>query len=259
MGSAYDCYTRVPYGSLIATVMCIVGVAVFCSQMYNGVSYTLQMFNEVFQLKLYWMDTLRTVFITAGVCMAVVAITLLIIGIGSTGVTRDQVFNGSQAKIGGRISIAICMAVTYILNLAWMGILAFLLLVTFVYILYSKVCDYAPIESPDIGRCIPFRHFGFLFPNTSYPNTLGYHDMNKFSKCGNDFIRLCESVKNTQGIYLAATISAGVVVLSLVHYLICLAANYVHVKESLKKKELEYFQSLQDGELEMLTKARFNA
>ncbi|OQV14748.1 hypothetical protein BV898_11009 [Hypsibius exemplaris] len=251
MGSAYDCYTRVPYGSLIATIMLITGVAVFASQMFAGVSFTLQLFNDVFQMKIYWMDTIRTVFITAAACMALYAILLLVVGIAATGATRDQVFRGGRAKIGGRVSIALCMFLTYVLNLAWIAIMAFLIVVTFVYMLYARICNHAPLESVEMGRCIPFKHVAFLFPNTSYPN----YDINRFSKCGNDFRRLCESIKDAEGIYLAACLASLVVVLSLTHFLICLSANYTHIKEGVKNKELDYLQSLQNGELSALTKA----
>ena len=131
---------------------------------------------------------------------------------------------------------------------------------------------------------------GFLFPNTTYPN----YDINRFTKCGGEFQRMCQSIKDTEYIYLAACISALVVVVSLVrslnftvansksisnkggkreiniitdinihffsqvHFLICLSANYCKVKEGMKNREVEFLRSIHDGELTTLTKARYD-
>lgn len=49
-----DCMTRIPYATLIATIMCIVGVGVFCGTMYRGATLSVLMFDEVFHLRLAW-------------------------------------------------------------------------------------------------------------------------------------------------------------------------------------------------------------
>ena len=46
--------TRIPYATLIATIMCIVGVGVFCGTMYRGATLSILMFDEVFHLRLAW-------------------------------------------------------------------------------------------------------------------------------------------------------------------------------------------------------------
>lgn len=49
-----DCLTRIPYATLIATIMCVVGVGVFCGTMYRGATLSARMFDEVFHLRLAW-------------------------------------------------------------------------------------------------------------------------------------------------------------------------------------------------------------
>jgi Myelin proteolipid protein (PLP or lipophilin). len=46
--------SRIPYATLIATIMCIVGVGVFCGTMYRGATLTAITLDEVFHLRLPW-------------------------------------------------------------------------------------------------------------------------------------------------------------------------------------------------------------
>lgn len=55
IGSKCDeCMTRVPYATLIATIMCILGVGVFCGTIYRGTTLTGLMMVEVFNQRLTW-------------------------------------------------------------------------------------------------------------------------------------------------------------------------------------------------------------
>lgn len=49
-----DCMTRVPYATMIATIMCIIGVGVFCGTMYRGSTLTALMLDQVFHIRLNW-------------------------------------------------------------------------------------------------------------------------------------------------------------------------------------------------------------
>lgn len=52
------------------------------------------------------------------------------------------------------------MLVTYLLNLAWIGIFVLMVVVTFIYSTYSMFCDFALVDSVEIGRCISFKQVG---------------------------------------------------------------------------------------------------
>lgn len=54
-GACDDCMARIPYATLIATIMCCLGVGVFCLTMYRGATLTNIMLTEasVFPWKLY--------------------------------------------------------------------------------------------------------------------------------------------------------------------------------------------------------------
>ena len=49
-----DCMTRLPYATLIATVLCCAGVGIFLIGMYRGTTITELMFEEVFRIKTTW-------------------------------------------------------------------------------------------------------------------------------------------------------------------------------------------------------------
>lgn len=49
-----SCVTRIPYATLIATVMCLIGVGIFCGTMYRGTSLAIIMFDTVFHIRLAW-------------------------------------------------------------------------------------------------------------------------------------------------------------------------------------------------------------
>lgn len=58
------------------------------------------------------------------------------------------------------VNLLQCIVITYLLNLVWMGILAFMIILTFVYMMYSQICSHAVRESEDLGYCISFKNVG---------------------------------------------------------------------------------------------------
>lgn len=53
-GGCETCLTRIPYATLIATIMCALGVVIFCGTMYRGATLAVLMFSEVFSMQLFW-------------------------------------------------------------------------------------------------------------------------------------------------------------------------------------------------------------
>ncbi|KFM70606.1 Neuronal membrane glycoprotein M6-b, partial [Stegodyphus mimosarum] len=104
MGCCAKCMTRVPYGTFIATILCCAGVLTFLICLYPAVRLTLQMFDDIFTYNLEWLNYLRLIFIIVGAFMGILAFTLLIIGVFSTGATRSKIYGGWKSRVGGRIS-----------------------------------------------------------------------------------------------------------------------------------------------------------
>lgn len=105
--SCQNCMTRMPYATLIATILCLAGVGVFCGTMYRGVTITRLMFEEVFHFHVDWLDRLQLAFVILGACMGALGLMILFVGFLTTGETRRSVYKEWRARVGGRISCAV--------------------------------------------------------------------------------------------------------------------------------------------------------
>lgn len=66
-----------------------------------------------------------------------------------------------------------------------------------------------------------------------------------------------DGVENAEVMFILATLATLLVTLSLVHYLICLAANYAHIRDHEKFQELQEIQNLNELEYSAASKDRF--
>lgn len=99
--------TRIPYATMIATVMCLIGVAIFCITMYRGASLTIIMFDQVFHFRLFWIEAVQMIFVAIGASMAALGFMILFVGCLATGSTRYKVYRAWRSRVGGRISCAV--------------------------------------------------------------------------------------------------------------------------------------------------------
>ncbi|KAK8397368.1 hypothetical protein O3P69_004825 [Scylla paramamosain] len=241
-----DCLGRVPYATLIATVMCCVGVGVFCGTMHRGTTLTLRLFREVFNLHITWMEPVQLSFMVVGAGMGSLGLMILIVGCLSSGNTLRRVYNSWRARLGGKITCALLMGVAYLLTLAWLLMFAGLIAITVFYTLAWFQCIHVPHT-----ECIDYNQFRFLFPCTTIEEEKRVCSGGKRKLFCKDF------VNNGEILCLLATASALLVILSLVHYLMCLAANYAHIKDHGKLMELQEMQFLHESEMSTLPKDRF--
>ncbi|CAL4086021.1 unnamed protein product, partial [Meganyctiphanes norvegica] len=245
-----DCMARVPYATLIATVMCCVGVGVFCGTMYRGTTLTLRLFEDVFKLHIKWdreyrVEPVQLTFMVVGAGMGGLGLMILFVGCLSTGDTRNKVYKTWRGRVGGRISCAIFMGITYLLSLAWLLMLICLVLVTVMYTLAWLQCQYIPENS-----CIDYNQFNFLFPSGTPEEDMRV--------CQGERKLFCKDyVNNAEISFILASVSAFLVILSLIHYLMCLASNYAHIKDQEKFMDLQEIQFLQESEMSTLPKDRF--
>ncbi|XP_049808068.1 neuronal membrane glycoprotein M6-a isoform X1 [Schistocerca nitens] len=244
-----DCMTRIPYATLIATIMCIVGVGVFCGTMYRGATLSILMFNEVFHLRLGWLEAVQMVFVIIGASMGALGLMILFVGCLATGTTRHKVYRAWGARVGGRISCAVFMSITYILQLAWVLMLCFLVIVTLIYTIFWALCSSSRVQLNH--QCIDFKQFDFLFPPKTPPADM--------EVCEDELKLFCKDyVERAEVMFILASVSCLLVILSLIHYLMCLSANYAHIRDHEKFQELQELQYLQDPEMSVAgSKDRF--
>ncbi|XP_011499592.1 PREDICTED: neuronal membrane glycoprotein M6-a isoform X2 [Ceratosolen solmsi marchali] len=233
-----DCMARVPYATLIATIMCCLGVGIFCGTMYRGATFSALMMDQVFHLRLTWLEAVQMVFAIIGASMAALGFMILCVGCLATGATRTKVYRAWRTRVGGRIFCAVFMTITYILQLFWLVIFAFLVVTTLIFTVFWGLCSNSRVQSLD--QCIDLTQFSFMFPNNTRVDDMQI--------CGSQEVKLfCKDyVEKAEVMFILATIATILVILSLIHYLMCLSANYAHIRDHEKFQELQNLQYLQD-------------
>lgn len=85
------------------------------------------------------------------------------------------------------------------------------------------------------------------------------HPEEKMKVCGRFATKaFCkDGVEKAEVMYILATVSCLLVIFSLVHYLMCLSANYAHIRDHEKFQELQEMQNLNDIGLNYDSKERF--
>lgn len=237
-GRCYWCLMRVPYGTLVATVFCSVGVSVFLVSLYKAVKLILVMFEDVFSYDFEWLSKVQVIFFVVGSFMGLLTVVLLTVGIFSTGATRSEMCRGWKARLGGRISCCLCMTIVYLLSLVWIVIVCIMIAVLFVFKVLGGVCENTESE----GQCVDLRQFYFLFPNATEKQTLNL--------CQPKRKVFCTETVEYAGYYFDFSFAGSVLVLvSMVHFLMCLAANYTRIKDQEKLQDLQELQYLQDSDI----------
>jgi hypothetical protein len=137
--------------------MCLLGVGIFCGTMYRGASLSIIMFDQVFHMRLLWIEAVQMIFVVIGASMAALGFMILFVGFLATGATRHRVYRAWGSRVGGRISCAVFMAITYILNIVWIVILCFLAIITFVFTVFWNMCSNPQVQSHQ--TCIQLEQF----------------------------------------------------------------------------------------------------
>merc|ERR1712001_256621 len=109
---------------------------------------------------------------------------------------------------------------------------------------YWHVCGTTEVSHERDGGGIDFYQFHFMFPKDT--------DKDNMVVKGNNEVHLfCKNfIERAEIMFILSTISCFLVVISLVHFLMALSANYAHIRGQNKFTEL---QDLQDPTSETMT------
>lgn len=232
--SCCECLGRIPYGSLVATLITGAGIAVSCGCSFIGIPHLINMLRKFsITIKDDIGDALSTGVISVGAVMATLAIVLLIIGFLATGATRRQVYTGTWSRITGRIAAAFFILLTYFLMIVWFLICCLLLVVTVFFVLSITNCNMYKSEDDFAGNCFNVSTIVEGIPANFNADTLSTR------LCGTDFYEYCVEARQGEYLFYAANGGVALIVLGLIHFLMCLAANYAHIKDGLKLREYE--------------------
>ena len=154
--------------------------------------------------------------------MGAVSVLILVTSILATGDTRLEVYTTHRGRMGGRVATMFFIILSYVLLVAWLGMLMINLVVTTLYTLSWGVCSNTKVRAED-GE-LDFYILNFLFPSGSQRVNLlleGPLEIDVFCR---------EFVERAEVMFVLATVSSIIVIMSLVHFLMALSANYAHIR-----------------------------
>uniref|UniRef100_A0A5S6Q7B2 Neuronal membrane glycoprotein M6-b n=1 Tax=Trichuris muris TaxID=70415 RepID=A0A5S6Q7B2_TRIMR len=239
MDTRTDCLGRVPFASLIALTITWIGMAVFCAMTFRGVNASLQQMRAAFQAEFFWLNKVQLAFICAALIMFVFAAVLTVVGAFATGSTRNRMYYGWKARLGGRLSTALCLALTYIVFLCWLAVFSIVVVLCVVYVVLSQLCGAIP--SYTSSDCLDLTILSPLF-NDTYTNQA-------WRVCGVALQQFCTLTESANSHYMVGYFASVAILLGLCHFMICLSANYAHIKDGFKYFELKEIQYVEENEL----------
>ncbi|XP_070552715.1 proteolipid protein DM beta-like [Ptychodera flava] len=229
-----QCMARVPFASVVAAVILIIGISVFCVHALRSTDKTEKLLdgtgvdeNDYTKQAMNLMNIIIYA-ITGG--MAGMAVILVIIGVLSTGDTRLTLCFRYRARMCSRFAMGFFFLIYYILTVVWFVISCGLCGTLVFSYMISDFCgdDYDTRITSD---CLDLRQYGL----TSNGNST-------LKVCDDSLKEFCQESQAIKKPYLLTWAGAAIVVIGLLHALICLGANYAHVKDTTKTTKKDYEQ-----------------
>uniref|UniRef100_A0A914GQJ3 Uncharacterized protein n=1 Tax=Globodera rostochiensis TaxID=31243 RepID=A0A914GQJ3_GLORO len=178
-----SCLSRAPFASLIAFLCCLFGVLLFATMMAWAFAASVEQMRRALRVNnLPWLDKVHLLFLVSACVMVAVSLAFLLVGVLSTGRTRQSVFGrpaDDGARRGGRISCVVAICLSFALNLLWTIVVIVTAILCFIYTILLMLCSSA-------NDCLDFGVFSPLF--NAQNKTLKF--------CGGELQQFC-AVTNT--------------------------------------------------------------
>ncbi|XP_033868397.3 neuronal membrane glycoprotein M6-b isoform X1 [Acipenser ruthenus] len=257
------CLGGVPYASLVATILCFSGVALFCgcghvaltgtvSILENHFSKTVSdhaLLTEVVQLMQYVIYGIASFFFLYGII-------LLAEGFYTTSAVKE-LHSEFKTTACGRCISGMFVFLTYVLGVAWLGVFGFSAVPVFLFYNMWSTCQVlnspmANMTSSIESICVDVRQYGII-PWNAAPG----------KACGTVLGEICNTSEFylSYHLYIVACAGAGATVIALIHFLMILSANWaylkdashMHVYQDIKMKEEQELQDIQSRSKEQLS------
>nr|KAG5687581.1 hypothetical protein BaRGS_009978 [Batillaria attramentaria] len=200
------CLSFVPCGSLIAWIVLLLGLGGLAGSILVGAQKTRDLLEDD---RLLWFMEFTVTGVV--VSMFVLGTCFLVAGHLSTDPTSRRIFNSTSKNRCARGFNIFLLVFVYILCLCW--VLLCMLLATPIVLL---VLMYLVTDRYEQGDCFDLQHYGFPAREICEP------ELERFKDHAKDVL-IC---------YGVALFSALLVVVSLVHFLICVSANITHLRDN---------------------------
>ncbi|KAI5628616.1 neuronal membrane glycoprotein M6-b isoform 1, partial [Silurus asotus] len=252
------CLGGVPYASLLATILCFSGVALFCGCGHVALSGTLSILEHNFYRNLSDATILTDMiyllqYVIYGIAsfFFLYGIILLAEGFYTTSAVKE-LHGEFKTTICGRCISAMFVFLTYVLGVAWLGVFGFSSIPVFLFYNMWSTCVSMSSSSPaNSSVCVDMRQYGII-PWDASPGVA----------CGSDLQNMCNSNEFylSYHLYIVACAGAGATVISMIHFLMILSANWAYLKDAsqmhtyrdIKTKEEQELQELQSNSKQCL-------
>ncbi|MBN3313668.1 MYPR protein, partial [Atractosteus spatula] len=235
MAGCYECCVRclggIPYTSLLATLLCFSGIALFCGCGHQALTETERIIETYFARNMQDYATLAYIiqyfqYIIYGLAsfFFLYCIVLLAEGFYTTSAVK-QTFGEFRSTACGRCLSTTFIVVTYILAVIWLVVFAFSALPVYFFYNMATTCHTINIlteTSSSINQlCMDARQYGLL-PWNATPGRV----------CGMTLVAVCKTKEFflTYDLYVAAFTGAGATLLALLTYMVSTTYNYAVLK-----------------------------
>jgi len=220
-----------PIASLLALVISLAGCLAFCVLFHYAVTGFIRQVNELIPLGEF--VPIHLVNVAIGVLYSLMAITYFIVGTISTrnmrnNANRKRHFCLRQRKfLATHVNfLAVMVGVTYVSVILWVHIFAITTIITIIYLAFItatyKVCLLFD------GKCVDFTPFlpllAPIIPEGAPKFSLNF--------CEKKRIELCHTDQNLLSLFIVANAMCLVALISLIHFLMCMVANWKEQKVS---------------------------
>ncbi|KAF7665431.1 hypothetical protein LDENG_00143620 [Lucifuga dentata] len=225
------CLGGVPYASLVATILCFSGVALFCGcghvaltgtvtileSHFSKVTSDHAMLTDIIQLMQYVIYGIASFFFLYGII-------LLAEGFYTTSAVKE-LHSEFKTTICGRCISGLFVFLTYILGVAWLGVFGFSAVPVFLF--YNMWSTCAAMRSPMVNLtsidsiCVDVRQYGII-PWNATPG----------KACGSTLSDICNTSEFylSYHLYIVACAGAGATVIALLIYMMATTYNFAVLK-----------------------------
>ncbi|KAI6242695.1 hypothetical protein M3Y99_00175300 [Aphelenchoides fujianensis] len=209
------CLNRIPYASVIAFVLCFVGVIMFAIMMIFSFNASVEQARRAFEITdIPWLDKVHLLFLIVAVVMVAMALYLLCIGILSTGSTREELYKRPSARRSGRAGCVVAIVLAYLLNILWMLVLSITAIMSAMYFVFSRLCASLTVYTE--ANCLDFSVFRPLVQDFSDAS---------LNLCGGNVQQFCALTNTVVTWYLVGFIGSLIICLGLVQFMASNAAK----------------------------------
>lgn len=199
------CLSHVPCASLVAWIVLFLGLGGVTGSLLIGADKTRDLLEDD---RMLWFMEFTLIGVVAG--MFVIGTCLLIVCHFSSDPNSRHAFNTSRKNTCARGLNIFMLVLGYILLLAWVFASAILIIPVGAFTLFIIVKDSEDVKSIDLSN------YGF------HSRIISGEDLERFTNECRDLL-MC---------YTAAYFSAILVIISLVHFLMCISANITHLRDA---------------------------